>query len=167
MARETQGSPANEKKLEQYGVWVKVKPRDVTDGPRAGRILRALGPGSAPRHRAAGSRSGRERPDRGRRETPRRAGDASWTREQDLRRLGARGRAAPCRYRAPRHRDGSWTRESSDGFGDSRRRAARAGGGPGRSRVPAAAPPEADSAPQIRRVRRRADSAPPNRRKSK
>jgi pilus assembly protein FimV len=30
MARETQGSPANEKKLEQYGVWVKVKPRDVT-----------------------------------------------------------------------------------------------------------------------------------------
>ena len=30
MARETQGSPADEKKLEQYGVWVKVKPRDVT-----------------------------------------------------------------------------------------------------------------------------------------
>jgi hypothetical protein len=33
MARETQGSPANEKKLEQYGVWVKVKPRDVTTAP--------------------------------------------------------------------------------------------------------------------------------------
>jgi pilus assembly protein FimV len=30
MARETQRSPADEKKLEQYGVWVKVKPRDVT-----------------------------------------------------------------------------------------------------------------------------------------
>ncbi len=30
MGRETQGSPADEKKLEQYGVWVKVKPRDVT-----------------------------------------------------------------------------------------------------------------------------------------
>src|SRR5208337_203902 len=33
MARETKGSPANEKKLEQYGVWVKVKPRDVTAAP--------------------------------------------------------------------------------------------------------------------------------------
>ena len=33
MARETQGSPANEKKLEQYGVWVKVKPRDVSTAP--------------------------------------------------------------------------------------------------------------------------------------
>ena len=33
MARETQGSPVNEKKLEQYGVWVKVKPRDVTTAP--------------------------------------------------------------------------------------------------------------------------------------
>ena len=33
MARETQGSPAGEKKLEQYGVWVKVKPRDVTELP--------------------------------------------------------------------------------------------------------------------------------------
>jgi len=33
MASETQGSPANEKKLEQYGVWVKVKPRDVTTAP--------------------------------------------------------------------------------------------------------------------------------------
>ena len=33
MARDTQGSPANEKKLEQYGVWVKVKPRDVTTAP--------------------------------------------------------------------------------------------------------------------------------------
>ncbi|MFI5367459.1 MAG: hypothetical protein ACHQ1F_00465 [Spirochaetia bacterium] len=31
MARETQGSPAGEKKLEQYGVWVKVKPRKVTE----------------------------------------------------------------------------------------------------------------------------------------
>ena len=30
MARETQRSPADEEKLEQYGVWVKVKPRDVT-----------------------------------------------------------------------------------------------------------------------------------------
>ena len=30
MARETQGSPADERKLERYGVWVKVKPRDVT-----------------------------------------------------------------------------------------------------------------------------------------
>jgi pilus assembly protein FimV len=30
MARETQGSAADERKLEQYGVWVKVKPRDVT-----------------------------------------------------------------------------------------------------------------------------------------
>jgi pilus assembly protein FimV len=29
MARETQGSPAGERKLEQYGVWVKVKPREV------------------------------------------------------------------------------------------------------------------------------------------
>jgi pilus assembly protein FimV len=29
MARDTQSSPANEKKLEQYGVWVKVKPREV------------------------------------------------------------------------------------------------------------------------------------------
>ncbi|MGA2479575.1 MAG: hypothetical protein ABSG63_12565 [Spirochaetia bacterium] len=29
MARDNQSSPANEKKLEQYGVWVKVKPRDV------------------------------------------------------------------------------------------------------------------------------------------
>src|SRR5208337_4015190 len=33
MARETKGSPANEKKLEQYGVWVKVKPRDVATAP--------------------------------------------------------------------------------------------------------------------------------------
>ncbi len=33
MARDTKGSPANEKKLEQYGVWVKVKPRDVTAAP--------------------------------------------------------------------------------------------------------------------------------------
>jgi pilus assembly protein FimV len=33
MARDTQGSPADEKKLEQYGVWVKVKPRDVTTAP--------------------------------------------------------------------------------------------------------------------------------------
>ena len=33
MARETQGSPAGEKKLEQYGVWVKVKPREVTELP--------------------------------------------------------------------------------------------------------------------------------------
>ncbi len=31
MARETQGSPASEKKLEQYGVWVKVKPREVLE----------------------------------------------------------------------------------------------------------------------------------------
>ena len=31
MARETQGSPAGEKKLEQYGVWVKVKPREVSE----------------------------------------------------------------------------------------------------------------------------------------
>jgi pilus assembly protein FimV len=35
MARETQGSPAGEKKLEQYGVWVKVKPREVTELPEA------------------------------------------------------------------------------------------------------------------------------------
>ncbi len=33
MARETKGSPAHEKKLEQYGVWVKVKPRDVAAAP--------------------------------------------------------------------------------------------------------------------------------------
>jgi len=33
MAREIQGSPAGEKKLEQYGVWVKVKPREVTELP--------------------------------------------------------------------------------------------------------------------------------------
>jgi pilus assembly protein FimV len=33
MARDTQGSPADEKKLEQYGVWVKVKPHDVTTAP--------------------------------------------------------------------------------------------------------------------------------------
>ncbi len=33
MARDTHGSPADEKKLEQYGVWVKVKPRDVTTAP--------------------------------------------------------------------------------------------------------------------------------------
>ena len=33
MARDTQGSPADEKKLEQYGVWVKVKPRDVATAP--------------------------------------------------------------------------------------------------------------------------------------
>ncbi|MGA2641851.1 MAG: hypothetical protein ABSG21_13230 [Spirochaetia bacterium] len=33
MARETKGSPANEIKLEQYGVWVKVKPRDVATAP--------------------------------------------------------------------------------------------------------------------------------------
>jgi pilus assembly protein FimV len=33
MARETQSSPASEKKLEQYGVWVKVKPREVTEAP--------------------------------------------------------------------------------------------------------------------------------------
>ena len=31
MAREQQGSPAGEKRLEQYGVWVKVKPRRVLD----------------------------------------------------------------------------------------------------------------------------------------
>jgi pilus assembly protein FimV len=31
MARETQGSPASEKRLEQYGVWVKVKPREVIE----------------------------------------------------------------------------------------------------------------------------------------
>jgi hypothetical protein len=30
MARETQGRPAGEKKLEQYGVWVKVKPKEVS-----------------------------------------------------------------------------------------------------------------------------------------
>jgi hypothetical protein len=35
MARETQGSPAGEKKLEQYGVWVKVKPREVTELPES------------------------------------------------------------------------------------------------------------------------------------
>ncbi len=35
MARETQGSPAGEKKLEQYGVWVKVKPREVTGIPES------------------------------------------------------------------------------------------------------------------------------------
>ena len=29
MARETRGSPASEKKLEQYGVWVKAEPREV------------------------------------------------------------------------------------------------------------------------------------------
>ena len=33
MARDTKGSPADEKKLEQYGVWVKVKPRDVAAAP--------------------------------------------------------------------------------------------------------------------------------------
>jgi pilus assembly protein FimV len=33
MARETQSSPASERKLEQYGVWVKVKPRELTDAP--------------------------------------------------------------------------------------------------------------------------------------
>ena len=33
MARETQSSPAGEKKLEQYGVWVKVKPREVVPAP--------------------------------------------------------------------------------------------------------------------------------------
>ena len=33
MARDTQGSPAEEKKLEKYGVWVKVKPRDVATAP--------------------------------------------------------------------------------------------------------------------------------------
>jgi pilus assembly protein FimV len=33
MARDTQSSPANEKKLEQYGVWVKVKPREVIPAP--------------------------------------------------------------------------------------------------------------------------------------
>ena len=33
MAREQQGSPAGEKRLEQYGVWVKVKPRRVLDSP--------------------------------------------------------------------------------------------------------------------------------------
>ncbi len=32
MARETKGRPAAEKKLEQYGVWVKVKPREVAEG---------------------------------------------------------------------------------------------------------------------------------------
>jgi pilus assembly protein FimV len=31
MARDTQGSPASEKRLEQYGVWVKVKPREVLE----------------------------------------------------------------------------------------------------------------------------------------
>jgi hypothetical protein len=35
MAREIQGSPAGEKKLEQYGVWVKVKPREVTELPES------------------------------------------------------------------------------------------------------------------------------------
>ncbi len=35
MARETQGSPAGEKKLEQYGVWVKVKPREVSELPES------------------------------------------------------------------------------------------------------------------------------------
>jgi len=35
MARETQGSPAGEKRLEQYGVWVKVKPREVTALPES------------------------------------------------------------------------------------------------------------------------------------
>jgi pilus assembly protein FimV len=33
MARETQSSPASERKLEQYGVWVKVKPRELTEAP--------------------------------------------------------------------------------------------------------------------------------------
>ncbi len=33
MAREKQGSPESEKKLEQYGVWVKVKPRAVAAAP--------------------------------------------------------------------------------------------------------------------------------------
>ncbi len=33
MARETQGSPSSEKKLERYGVWVKVGPREVTTAP--------------------------------------------------------------------------------------------------------------------------------------
>jgi hypothetical protein len=33
MAREQQGGPAGEKRLEQYGVWVKVKPRRVLDTP--------------------------------------------------------------------------------------------------------------------------------------
>jgi len=33
MARDKQGGPANEKKLEQYGVWVKVKPREVITTP--------------------------------------------------------------------------------------------------------------------------------------
>jgi len=31
MGRETQGSPAGEKKLERYGVWVKVEPREVEE----------------------------------------------------------------------------------------------------------------------------------------
>ena len=31
MGRETQGSPAGEKKLERYGVWVKVEPREVDE----------------------------------------------------------------------------------------------------------------------------------------
>jgi pilus assembly protein FimV len=35
MARETQSSPAGEKRLEQYGVWVKVKPREVALQPAA------------------------------------------------------------------------------------------------------------------------------------
>jgi pilus assembly protein FimV len=60
MARETKGSPADEKKLEQYGVWVKVKPRDVTapvldesfelsdlEAPKSGAGARAGGQASA------------------------------------------------------------------------------------------------------------------------
>jgi pilus assembly protein FimV len=35
MARDNQSSPANEKKLEQYGVWVKVKPREVVPAAAA------------------------------------------------------------------------------------------------------------------------------------
>jgi len=34
MARETTSSPASEKKLEQYGVWVKVKPQEGAGGRR-------------------------------------------------------------------------------------------------------------------------------------
>jgi pilus assembly protein FimV len=62
MARETQRSPADEKKLEQYGVWVKVKPRDVT--PPAADESFELSDLEAPRQagrsgpRAAGAASG-------------------------------------------------------------------------------------------------------------
>ncbi len=35
MARDVNVGPAAEKKLERYGVWVKVEPRDVTRDPAA------------------------------------------------------------------------------------------------------------------------------------